>query len=213
MSSLPRDFSGITWHCLARPLGGATPVWPGDRPVQIHCTRLMIPGATVQVSEWSASLHAGTHLDAPRHLFPEAGGIEAFPPGLCLSLARVMDVSGKRRIGLADLPAGTGVTTVLFKTGSCLSHTEFNPEYGFVSPDAAAALAAANVRIVGIDTPSVDPFDSVDLPAHRVLLGSGIFLLENLDLEAAPPGDGLLVLAPLPLAGGEASPVCPFLGY
>jgi arylformamidase len=63
------------------------------------------------------------------------------------------------------------------------------------------------LRLVGIDTFSVDLVDSKDLRAHQALLGAGIQVLEGLDLSGAAPGDYELVALPLRLVGSDASPV------
>ena len=42
---------------------------------------------------------------------------------------------------------------------------------------------------------------------HRQLLGSGMVLLEGLDLSAAEPGGYFLFSAPLKIRGGDGSPV------
>jgi arylformamidase len=68
-------------------------------------------------------------------------------------------------------------------------------------------LATRGVTLVGIDTPSVDPAESKDLPAHQALRETGIVNLENLGLDEVAAGDYELVALPLKLAGACASPV------
>jgi arylformamidase len=60
---------------------------------------------------------------------------------------------------------------------------------------------------VGIDTPSVDPFDSKDLAAHHALISGGVVNLEGLDLDLVPPGLYELIALPLRIEGLDASPV------
>jgi len=68
-------------------------------------------------------------------------------------------------------------------------------------------LARRGARLVGTDAPSVDAFDSADLPAHKALLGAGIAILENLLLDHAAPGAYELIALPLRLRDADASPV------
>ena len=68
-------------------------------------------------------------------------------------------------------------------------------------------LKQHGVRLVGIDTPSVDPFDAADLPAHRACGEHGIIILEGLVLRDVPAGLYELIALPLRLVGFEASPV------
>ena len=61
--------------------------------------------------------------------------------------------------------------------------------------------------MVGVDTPSVDPFESEGLPAHRALLAHGMTWIEGMWLENAEPGRYLLIALPILLKGSEAAPV------
>jgi arylformamidase len=63
------------------------------------------------------------------------------------------------------------------------------------------------VRLIGIDTPSVDLFTSKDLPAHQRFLANDMAILEGLVLHEVPPGRYELIALPLKLAGFDASPV------
>ena len=72
---------------------------------------------------------------------------------------------------------------------------------------AAARLRDAGAVLVGTDAPSVDPFGSDDLPAHRVLAAAGIAILENLLLDEVPVGTYELIAYPLRLTEADASPV------
>ncbi|MCA9251946.1 MAG: hypothetical protein KDA54_12515, partial [Phycisphaerales bacterium] len=63
------------------------------------------------------------------------------------------------------------------------------------------------VRLVGVDTPSVDLFSSRDLPAHQACLQNGVSILEGLRLADVPDGLYELIALPLKLVGFDASPV------
>ena len=60
---------------------------------------------------------------------------------------------------------------------------------------------------MGLDTPSVDPFSSRDLPSHQAFLRHDMAILEGLVLDDVPEGLYELVALPLRLAGFDASPV------
>lgn len=63
----------------------------------------------------------------------------------------------------------------------------------------------SGVHLVGLDTPSVDlpPF-----PAHLVLLGKGVVIVENLrNLDVIPQDVFELIVLPLKIAGRDGSPV------
>jgi arylformamidase len=60
---------------------------------------------------------------------------------------------------------------------------------------------------VGLDTPSVDLFDSADLPSHAACLAHDMAILEGLSLAHVPEGVYELIALPLALVGFDASPV------
>ena len=68
-------------------------------------------------------------------------------------------------------------------------------------------LASRGVVLVGIDTPSVDPETSKDLPSHMACRGASLRILENLVLAHVTPGDYELIALPLKLENLDASPV------
>ena len=76
-----------------------------------------------------------------------------------------------------------------------------------LEPELIDHLASHGVRLVGVDTPSVDMFDSKDLPAHNRCLAHGIAILEGLVLNEVPPDEYELIALPLKLEGFDASPV------
>jgi arylformamidase len=68
-------------------------------------------------------------------------------------------------------------------------------------------LADAGVRLIGIDSASIDPADSKALPSHQVIRRRGLRVLENLLLDDVPEGDYELIALPLKLTTADASPV------
>jgi arylformamidase len=111
------------------------------------------------------------------------------------------------RITVEALPDDLDVTRVLFATGSYPDPTSFNEDFVALSPEAVDALGARGVGLVGIDTPSVDLFDSKDLPAHQACLRHDMAILEGLVLDRVPDGVYELIALPLKLQGFDASPV------
>ncbi|MBP9919759.1 MAG: cyclase family protein [Dermatophilaceae bacterium] len=85
--------------------------------------------------------------------------------------------------------------------------TVWRNDFAAFDADALRWLATQGVVLVGIDTPSVDPAESKDLPAHQALRDTGIVNLENLVLDHVPAGDYELIALPLRLVGACASPV------
>jgi arylformamidase len=96
---------------------------------------------------------------------------------------------------------------LLLATGTFPEPTLFNRDFAFLSAGLVDWLHEQGVVTVGIDTPSVDAFDSKDLPAHHALLRHDMANLEGLVLMAVPDGVYELVALPLRLVGFDASPV------
>jgi arylformamidase len=183
---------------VSRRISEETPVWPGD--VAFSWRETASPGASAPWGStcFSMSSHCGTHADAPSHVFEDGRTIAEATLSAYLGPARVVELPGLGEVGPDALPKkALGVARVLFRSGGKAS----------LSPLAALQLAARGALLVGTDGPSIDPEDAEDLPAHRALLGSGVALLENLDLEEVPEGVYQLVALPLRLADLDASPV------
>jgi arylformamidase len=75
------------------------------------------------------------------------------------------------------------------------------------APQTIERLAERGVRLVGIDTASIDPAASKTLDSHQVIRRRGLRVLENLVLDDVAEGDYELIALPLKLAESDASPV------
>ncbi|MDB4947554.1 MAG: cyclase family protein [Gemmatimonadetes bacterium] len=196
---------------VSRPVRAGTPVWPGDAPCCIRWTMLRSEGSTVNVAELSMSAHTGTHADGPFHVSDHGVRIGAAPLESYLGPARVVDARGCAMIDgdllLRELGGGAWPERLLFHTGAWSDPDVFPTAFAAPTPAAAAMLAEAGVRLVGTDAPSVDPFDSRDLPAHNAFGAAGIAIVENLLLDDVPAGDYELIALPLRLEEADASPV------
>jgi arylformamidase len=95
----------------------------------------------------------------------------------------------------------------LFKTRNSARRRAgaFFQDYVAVSPDAARYLASRRLRAVGIDGPSIGPFERGE-DTHRVLLRAGIWIIEWLDLSRTPAGSYDLICLPLRVVGGDGAP-------
>ncbi|AMP06399.1 kynurenine formamidase [Collimonas pratensis] len=103
---------------------------------------------------------------------------------------------------LADIPP-----RVLLRTYAKAPQEQWDPAFAAVAPDTIAMLAQHGVRLVGIDTPSLDPQESKTMAAHHAVKQHGMAILEGIVLDAVAAGDYELIALPLRLAGMDASPV------
>ena len=120
-----------------------------------------------------------------------------------------MDVPVERstRITPTMVKADLHAPRVLFKTGTYPDPTIMNEDFAALSSELVDWLHERGVRLVGIDTPSVDLFLSKDLASHKAILKNDMAILEGLVLDDVPEGEYELIALPLKLVGFDASPV------
>ena len=186
-----------------------TPVWPGDTPFSSHLAWSMAAGASVNVSAFTSTPHLGSHVDAPLHTEPRGDSAADLALDAYLGPCRVVKVPPTALVEPRHVAAGElgNPPRVLFKTESVRDRKIFPERFTALSPELAALLAERRVVLVGLDTPSVDPFDSKTLDAHHALARGGVAILEGLVLDGVPEGLYELIALPLKIAGLDASPV------
>lgn len=183
-------------------------VWPGDTPPRRDVLLDLARGDTVTLSTLRATVHLGAHADAPSHYGAGAPPIEARDLSLYIGPCQVVRAPTARgtRVEPEQLPAITE-PRVLIATGSFPDPEAWNADFAALSPRLVEALHGLGVRLIGIDTPSVDLQDSKDLPAHQAFLRHDMAILEGLVLDHVPEGRYELIALPLRLEGFDASPV------
>ncbi len=198
------------------PIQSGMVTFPGDPAVVVERAQTMAAGATCDLTHLDLGAHTGTHVDAPAHFIEGAPGVDALLPEVLVGTAHVVDATSiDRHIDaslLAALDVPQGAERVLFKTPNSRLWREpaFSRDFLAIADDAASALVARGVRLVGIDYLSVAPFGNSG-PTHRTLLGAGVVILEGLDLSAVEPGAWLLLCLPLLISGSDGAPARVFL--
>ena len=184
-------------------------VWPGDTPLSRDVLLDMGQGDNLTLSTLRATVHLGAHADAPSHYGHLAPSIDQRSLDYYLGPCRVVrvDIARGHRIPAEALPDTHGVERLLICTGTFPDPQRFNEDFAALEPETVDGLHRRGVRLVGIDTPSVDLFESKDLPAHQAFLGNDMAILEGLVLQHVAPGPYELIALPLKLAGFDASPV------
>jgi arylformamidase len=169
--------------------------------------------ATLERDGWAArrlvlDSHLGTHLDAPSHFVAGAPDVDEADLAVLIGPAQVLhldDVVPGEVITAARLGPVTG-PRVLLDTGWSargLGQEEYFGRAPYLAPDTARALLDAGTRLLGVDIPSVD----LDGGVHVALLGGGCLIVENMTGLGVLPGSCELIVLPLPIAGGDGSPV------
>ncbi len=194
---------------ISRVINESTAVWPGDTTFSRRAVMAMSAGCSCDVNTFTFSAHTGTHADSPRHFLAQGvdSAASALDPyvGRCLVVA----ASDPRCVRPEDL-VGIDIRTeerILFRTPRALRDDEWCDDFAFLAPEAAALLAEGGARLVGLDTPSVDPMTSKTLAAHKLLAARGVAILESLCLDHVAPGRYELFAFPLRIQGADASPV------
>ena len=195
---------------ISQPIRHGIPVWPGDTAFAVETTWSHGPGCPVHVSKITLSTHTGAHADAPLHYDPDGAAADALDLSPYLGPCRVIDArSAKGLVRPQDIAAFLEDTPrrVLLRTYDTFPADCWASDFVAVAHETIDLLAGQGVVLIGIDSPSMDPESSKDLPAHNAIRRHGLAILEGLVLDHVPIGDYELIALPLPLAGLDASPV------
>ena len=194
---------------ITRTVSPQTHVWPGDTPFRASPVMQLAGGQPVNLTTLTLSAHTGTHADAYYH-YEAAGNHPATMP-LAAYMGRARVVTVKRRDGpLTPLDVGPleGTQRLLIHSHvSDLEDDQWPETFPYLSVELIEQLATLEYRLVGLDSPSVDAFDSKDLPCHHALWRHKIVNLETLQLRDVPDGDYEIIALPLKLDEACGSPV------
>ena len=198
-------------------ISATTPCFPGDTAYVQRWNAQIGPGCPVNVSAITMSPHLGAHADAPLHYGPGASAIGSVDLTPFLGTCRVIHAIDRGALitpeHLAHALGGGGghpflglPPRVLVRTCRRAPNT-WSASFSAFAPQTITWLAGLGVRLVGIDSQSVDPADSKTLDSHQQLLAHDMRVLENLVLDEVEAGDYELIALPLKLATADASPV------
>ena len=184
-------------------------VYPGDPRFHSQASASFKQGDMCEVSELTIGSHCGTHVDAPLHMIPGGATIESMPLECFIGPCRVLTFAAQviTEKMLIDCQVAEG-ERVLLRTDP---KGEYRPRNGHFNPAvlsmrAAQYLAQQHVRLVGIDSPTVENMEICDGEIHRTLLGAGVAILEGLLLEKVTGEHYFLSALPLSLTGENGAP-------
>jgi arylformamidase len=194
---------------VSPPLGPRLAVWPGDTPLRREVLCDLDRGDNITLSTLHATVHLGAHADAPSHYGRGAPAIHERGLDLYLGPCQMLRVTVPRggliSPDMVSLPFRA--ERLLLATDTFPDPHVFNEDFAALAPELIGLLVQHGVRLIGVDTPSVDPFTSKDLPAHHAALAHDLAILEGLVLANVPEGVYELIALPLKLVGFDASPV------
>jgi arylformamidase len=196
---------------ISMPLFAGMPAFPGDPLFRSEKVRAIVRGDAYDISRLSFGSHAGTHIDPPVHFVPDGPSLDQIDLEALNGPCQVVGVSesirtvGDREVG----GVSPGTRRVLFRTANSerwRRRLEFFSDYVGLDPSAAEALVDRGVRLVGIDSLSVERDSTGRFPVHHRLLGAGVLILEGLLLAEATPGNYELRCFPLRVREGDGGP-------
>jgi len=172
----------------------------------------------LQVTKLEAVVHSGTHVDSPRHVISNGEvicntnldrligegtvlGLKHKPPGSVITEDDLNTYA--KDIGKNDI--------VILNTGY---EKSAEPEkYCSLAPEAAHWLVNREIKCLAVDMPSLDPINrkggrasDQTHPAHHIILGAGIPLVECLVNLDALHGRMFFVCLPLKISDCDAAP-------
>ncbi len=175
------------------------------------------PGTEFTIGRISLVGNTGTYLDAPYHRYPGGADLAAIGLERTAGLpAVVVRATGSQRRGI-----DVGALAALDVRGAAvLLHTGDDARFGtpayeqdahFLTEAGAAWLAGQEPALVGIDAVNIDDTADGRRPAHSLLLGAGIPVVEHLTgLGQLPPAGAWFTAAPLRIEGFGTIPVRAF---
>ncbi len=184
-----------------------------------HLTREASRGVYAEGTEFTIGRismvgNTGTYVDAPFHRYD--GGVDL--AGLPLESLADLPVVVVRREGATERGVTAQELAAYDVAGKAvLLHTGWDRHwrtggYGgpapFLTEDGAKHLVAAGARLVGIDSVNIDSTEGGQRPAHSILLGAGVPVLEHLtNLAALPVHGARLHAVPAPVRDFGTFPV------
>jgi len=214
MEPVPK-FKG-KYYDLSNPVWEKMPYYPASFPVQLEQVSSVKQGG-FNVHKITMATHHGTHVDAPRHLSNEGKPLEELDLNRFMGEGVVLDLSFKEigsGIGANDLKKFSDLVRlediVILYTG-CSNHlgeSWINSKYTYLEKSGAEWLVQKKVKSVGIDFFSIDQYGDKTNPAHNLLLGNGVPLIEEISCEARHLLNKRIYLICLPIRvkAGDGAP-------
>ncbi len=199
------------WLDISVPIRTGMIHWPGDPDVNVRWMLRMEKGAECNMSMLSFGVHTGTHMDAPLHFLPNGKTIDRMPLDATIGPAKVILIKDPKAIRPDELKKHTieRGDRILFKTRNSKvssNKTRFDPDFVYITKEAAQFLADRQIQTVGIDYLSVGGFKHDSVETHQALLRAGVWIIEGLDLSKVKPGRYELLCLPLKILGAEGAP-------
>lgn len=199
----------MSWIDISQPFTKDVGHWPGDVPFSYELSLTKEQTGSVNIGKITTSLHTGTHVDAPFHFDNDGETIDKLPLDSFIGKALVIDVSETNFITSNDFEhiSFGSFDQILLKTSLPNQPKRFPKEVPLLDHNIAPFLKEKEIKLIGVDIPSVDKLTSKQLETHHALHKQGIMILENIMLDDVDPGLYKLIALPLRIVGADGSPV------
>jgi len=197
------------FYDITRTLGLDEVCYPGDSSFETKSVFSIKNSDPFNLLQLKFSNHIGTHLDAPRHFFAEGRSLDSFSIDRFFMEAIVIESNSACEITEKDLSSYSLPQdgAVLFKTkNQNLTRNKFEKDYIYLNESAAQTLINSQIALVGIDYISIESYYKKSCPAHKLLLGSEILILEDINLKSVSPGKYQLICLPLKIFNSDGAP-------
>jgi len=186
-----------------------TAVYPGDVKFSRNIAMSFKDNHHLDLSSITTTLHVGAHTDAPSHYHKDGQTMEQRKLDYYMGECQVISVNvpNDSKIKLEDIKDIIKSQRILFKTKSFPDPNTFNEDFVAISPEVISKLKSVGVKLVGIDTPSIDPATCKELLAHKAVYESNMAILEGIVLDEVEDGIYQLIALPLKIKDADASPV------
>mgnify|MGYP005847578039 CR=1 FL=1 len=202
----------MEWIDLSVPLREGMPTYPGDQPFSLQPLLRIAEGKACNLSAIQMGTHTGTHVDPPWHFVADGITVDRLPLDLLIGKAYVVSVRNVPAVTAHALQSASipdGVERLLIQTDNSFGSwdkADFQPDFVYLTADAAEWLVQRDIRLVGIDYLSVEQFRAPEPRAHRTLLGAGVIIVEGLNLQELEPGWWRFICLPLRIEGADGAP-------
>ncbi len=207
------EIKGI--YDLSVTLRSYMPLWPTNPNVKIEPVGT-VPRDGYLVEAFSAVTHSGTHIDAPAHMLEDGATIDKVSLDKLVGEGFMIKIDPKSpEITEEDIKNKWKEEyegkILLINTGWYKKRgftREFQYQFPGLSKGGADFLKDKRLKMIGIDTLGIEPYDHANFEVHKILLSQGTVFIEDLfGLDQLVEGKKyLIVAAPLKIENGSGSP-------
>jgi len=172
-------------------------------------------GTEFHIGKIELVANTGTYLDTPFHRYADGADLAQLDLEAVAALDAVVIDGGDGRAINADVFAAHDMRgrAVLVRTGwdAHWNTEQYFEGHPFLTRAAAQYLVDAGARLVGIDSLNIDDTHDLARPAHTLLLGARVLIVEHMCNLAALPARGFKFFAvPVKVSGMGTFPVRAF---